>query len=246
MKPAKKPHGEIRQSQLITTFGPGSMLDLPNHSVLVAGLEFWSAGGETISEPRLSRKLARVLEVNSLELKTPPPANDDPGAAVTGITGFQFPEWFITQGLEESKGGPSIRTRLLVHRKALTKGKYIDRDKKKKTVVPVRFVRACRAGHIADIDWYYFAHSGVSECAKQGRQLFIDERGTSGDLTEVWIRCECGKAERSMAAAAILANKALGSCDGSRPWLGPYTKSLAGNRAGSLSALRPTRTSHKR
>ena len=28
MKPAKKPHGEIRQSQLITTFGPGSMLDL--------------------------------------------------------------------------------------------------------------------------------------------------------------------------------------------------------------------------
>ena len=48
MKPAKKPHGEIRQSQLITTFGPGSMLDLPNYSVLVAGLEFWSAGGETI------------------------------------------------------------------------------------------------------------------------------------------------------------------------------------------------------
>ena len=47
------------------------------------------------------------------------------------------------------------------------------------------------------------------------RQLFIDERGTSGDLTEVWIRCECGKAERSMAQAAILANRALGLCDGS-------------------------------
>ena len=54
MRPAKKPHGEIRQSQLVTTFGPGSMVDLPNYSVLVAGLEFWSAGGETISEPRLS------------------------------------------------------------------------------------------------------------------------------------------------------------------------------------------------
>ena len=143
--------------------------------------------------------------------------NDDPGTAMTGITGFQFPEWFITQGLEESKSGPSVRTRLLVHRKALTKGKYIDRDKKKKSVVPVRFVRACRAGHIADIDWYSFAHNGPSECAKQGRQLFIDERGTSGDLTEVWIRCECGKAERSMAQAAILANGALGLCDGSRP-----------------------------
>lgn len=227
MKPVKKPQGEIRQSQLITTFGPGSMVDLPNYSVLVSGLEFWSAGGENIAEPRLTRKLARVLGVNSVELRTPPPASDDPGAATTGITGFQFPEWFITQGLEESKGS-AVRTRLLVNRKALTKGKYIDRDKKKKAVVPVRFVRACRAGHINDIDWYSFAHNGPSECAKQRRQLFIDERGTSGDLTEVWIRCECGKAERSMAQAAILANRALGVCDGSRIWLGPYTKETCG------------------
>ena len=50
MKPAKKPHGEIRQSQLITTFGPGSMLDLPNYSVLVAGLEFWSVHDHTLAE----------------------------------------------------------------------------------------------------------------------------------------------------------------------------------------------------
>jgi hypothetical protein len=227
MRPAKKPHGEIRQSQLVTTFGPGSMVDLPDYSVLVSGLEFWSAGGETISEPRLARKLANVLAVNSVELRTPPPANDDPTTAPTGIVGFQFPEWFITQGLEESKNS-SIRTRLLVHRKALTNGKYRDRDNDNRTVVPVRFVRACRAGHIADIDWFAFAHNGPSDCAKQVRQLYIDERGTSGDLTEVWIRCECGKAERSMAQAAILANRALGSCDGSRIWLGPYTKETCG------------------
>ena len=37
---------------------------------------------------------------------------------------------------------------------------------------------------------------------QQQRQLFIDERGTSGDLTEIFIRCECGKAERSVAQAA--------------------------------------------
>ena len=118
MSPAKKPHGEIRQSQLVTTFGPGSMLDLPNYSVLVAGLDFWSAGGEVISEPRLSRKLALILQVGSIELRTPPPASDDPRDATTSITGFQFPEWFITQELEEANGS-STRTRLLVHRKAL-------------------------------------------------------------------------------------------------------------------------------
>ncbi len=46
MTKGNKPQGEIRQSQLVTTFGPGSMMDLPNHSVLVAGLDFWSLGGE--------------------------------------------------------------------------------------------------------------------------------------------------------------------------------------------------------
>ena len=227
MSPRVKPSGEIRQSQLVTTFGPGSMVDLPNHSVLIAGLDAWTAGGQPISEPRLSRKLAAVLEVPSVDLKTPPPADDDPTAPQRGITAFQFPEWFITQDLEEQDGAKS-RTRLLVHRKSLTRGKFIDRDKKKRSVVPVRFVRACRAGHIGDIDWYSFTHNGPSDCAKQRRQLFIDERGTSGDLTEVWIRCECGKAERSMAQAAILANHALGSCDGARPWLGPFTKEHCG------------------
>ena len=69
---------------------------------------------------------------------------------------------------------------------------------------------------------------GPSECTKQQRQLFIDERGTSGDLTEVLVRCECGKAERSIAQAAIISNRALGSCDGARPWLGPFTKESCG------------------
>jgi len=227
MSPTVRPHGEIRQSQLVTTFGPGSMVDLPDYSVLIAGLDAWTTGGEPISEPRLSRKLAAVLGVPSVDLRTPPPADDDPTAPPRGIVAFQFPEWFIVQGTERQEDGRS-RTRMLVHRKSLTRGKFIDRDQKKRSVVPVRFVRACRAGHIGDIDWYAFTHNGPSDCAKQVRQLFIDERGTSGDLTEVWVRCECGKAERSMAQAAVLANRALGSCDGARPWLGAYTKETCG------------------
>jgi hypothetical protein len=204
------------------------MVDLPNYSVLIAGLDAWTAGGEPISEPRLSRKLATILGVPSVDLRTPPPADDDPTAPARGIVAYQFPEWFITQDLE-GHAEASSRTRLLVHRKSLSHGRYyIDRDKKKRSVVPIRFVRACRAGHIADIDWCAFTHNGPSECAKQTRQLFIDERGTSGDLTEVYVRCECGKAERSMAQAAILANHALGYCNGLRPWLGYGTGETCG------------------
>ena len=55
----------------------------------------------------------------------------------------------------------------------------------------------------------------------------MDERGTSGDLAEVYVRCECGQ-ERSMAQAAVLRHWALGPCDGARPWLGPYTHETCG------------------
>lgn len=224
-KPGGRPPGQIRRSQLITSFGPGAMVDLPNHSVLIGGLDFWSRGGDEIVEPRLTAKLAQLLSVPSLQLFSPPPDSEDPTAPQTGITAFQFPEWFITQDVETITPGSSVRSRMLVHRRVLVKGKFIDQDRKKRAVVPIRFVRACPAGHIGDISWYDFVHNGPTDCT---RQLWIDERGTSGDLTEVWIRCECGRAERSLAQAAISANRALGHCDGARPWLGPYTKEPCG------------------
>jgi hypothetical protein len=53
-KHGAKPPGQIRQSQVVTTFGPGAMVDLPKHSVLVTGLDYWSKGGEEIVEPRMT------------------------------------------------------------------------------------------------------------------------------------------------------------------------------------------------
>jgi hypothetical protein len=219
-KPGARPHGQIRRSQVITTFGPGAMVDLPNHSVLIAGLDYWSKGGDEIVEPWLTAKLATIVEVPTIRLFSPPPDQDDPTAPQTGIDAFQFPEWFITQDVESADRESTVRSRMLVHRKALTRGKFFDLNRKKRAVVPVRFVRACRAGHIGDINWYVFVHIGPTECR---RQLWIDERGTSGDLSEIWIRCECGQAERRMAEASQLQNRALGLCDGARPWLGAYS-----------------------
>jgi hypothetical protein len=223
-KKENKPPGEIRQSQVIMTFGPGAMLDLPTYSVLVGGLDFWSKGGDEIVEPRLTAKLAQILDVQSLRLLTPPAEQEEANAPSTGIDCFQFPEWFITQDVESADAKSTSRSRILVHLKALSRGKFIDRDRKKRAVVPIRFVRACKNGHIGDIDWYSFVHGGPSDCAAKHRQLWIDERGTSGDLSEIWIRCECGKADRSIAEASQIQNRSLGLCDGSRPWLGPAAR----------------------
>jgi hypothetical protein len=54
-KQTKPPDGRVRQSQVVSTFGPGSMLDLVDDAVLVGGLDFWRlrGNGEVVNEPRL-------------------------------------------------------------------------------------------------------------------------------------------------------------------------------------------------
>ena len=218
----QKPQGEIRQSQLITTFGPGAMTDLPERSVLISGLDFWFGERTVISEPRLSGKIATLLTVPSIRLETPPSAGDVDDQRPTGVPAFRFPEWFVTQDSPGLFSSETRRSRYLVHLRALAKGsRFVDpQTGKKLKVVPVRFVRACRRGHIGDIDWYFFLHAKDDKCRSQGKLLFLDERGTSGDLSEIWIRCDCGQ-ERSMAQVAIQSAAVFGHCDGARPWLGP-------------------------
>ncbi len=221
-KKARRPHGQLRRSQVITTFGPGSMLDLPNHSVLVGGLDHWRGVNEEIVELRLLEKLRTLLDVPELKMFVPPQDHGDPTLPTTGVEVWQFPEWFITQDVQmDASGGRTIRSRMLVHRNSLTRGKFIDRSKKRQHVVPIRFVRACRMGHIGDIDWITFAHA-EQEHKGGSPLLWFDELGTSGDIAEIQIRCECG-ARRPLAQAVGFDSKALGHCDGGRPWLGPYS-----------------------
>jgi len=221
----KRPQGEIRQGQLITTFGPGAMTDLPERSVLISGLDFWFGERTEISEPRLSAKIATYLQVPAIRLETPPSSGDVDDQRPSGVPAFRFPEWFVTQDSPGKAAEAARRSRYLVHVRALAKGNvFVDPESRKKLkVVPVRFVRACRRGHIGDIDWYFFLHGNNNTCRTQGRLLFLDERGTSGDLSEIWIRCECGQ-ERNMAQIAIQKAEVFGRCDGARPWLGPAMK----------------------
>lgn len=220
---------EIRQSQLVTTFGPGSMVDLPQYSVLVGGLQFWDfkRGGSLIEEPRLSTKVREVLQINHIELRSPPQKVESVGERERLVTVFQFPEWFVTQDTLPNNLPYPAKSRRLVHRLDQIRGRtWTDEDKIKRTVVPVRFVRACPRGHIGDINWKQFVHHGATDCRR--RDLWIDEVGTSGDLSDVWVRCGCGNARRRISDASQIELLSLGNCDGNRPWLGRYSREECG------------------
>ena len=224
----KKHQGEIRRSQLLRTYGPGSMVDLPNHSVVVSGLDFWFPQAEmpAIVEERLSAKVAAVLErPKPVPLKGPPIVDDDERKAPTGVPAFQFPEWFVVQVPKKK--------RPLVHLESLTKGRY-EVDGRKQPAIPVRFVQACVLGHLSDIDWHGFIHQYRGDCA---RQIWMEERGSSGDLADVIVGCDCGQ-ERSMAQATRRGTENLGPCPGKRPWLGKFGGEHCGGEGGKRQLSR--------
>lgn len=218
-----------RLSQLITTFGPGSMIDLPTRSVIVGGLNRWQMRNNTwkaISEPRLVALLQKFLSQEGriapdtvITLRTPPIEIDAlRGREPDGIEVFVFPKWFTCEHIETiPNANPERLGRRLVEwrdlepaggkRKYRTPGKLSD-------VTPIRFVAACKKAHIQDIDWRWVLHRGVA-CRQQ---MWIEERGTSADPADTLISCECGRPSLSLQQAFVPGS--LGTCHGERPWLG--------------------------
>ena len=217
------PTGELRQSQLLTTFGPGSMVDLPNQAVLIGGLDHWQfAERKRIYEDRLERRLRDLLTLEELTLYEPPVDNDDPTAPRSGVTAFLFPAWFLAQVEETYKApdGRLYRARPLIPWDRLVKGGYLNRDRKIVPVVPIRFVQACVKGHISDIDWYAFVRETYTH--DRAGQLWFDEGGAGNDFTEIYVRDERNdNRRRPLSDATVPGARILGTCQGRKPWLGP-------------------------
>jgi hypothetical protein len=213
-------------SQILTTFGPGAMMDLPTRSVVVAGLDHWDSrrsAFKSIEEPRLQALLQAELVKNNrwvpnrpLYLRTPPIAQEtrqdaDPASISVRI----FPTWFTCEGVPGEATG-SRRRRLVPWRDlnaASGRIKYQREDGRKVDVTPVRFVGACEKGHLQDIDWRWLLHRGES-C---NEPMWIEEEGTSADPANIRIGCLCGRPSLSLADA--FKPGFLGSCGGRRPWL---------------------------
>lgn len=210
------PPGKVRLSQIVTTFGPGAMVDLLDHAVLIGGTDYWRYGTEgpsIIHEPRLyesiMKSVGKGVTLNAGAAFKLPPAGDDadPSRGV-GIPVIEFPAWFICQ-----------QCRALSHARALDedKGKHIHvcANGKRGTTVPVRFVATCKQGHLEEFPWVHFHRAHGSAC--KGTALFLEE-DASGDLSHVMVRCEeCGE-RRPLSTARE--PRVLPRCTGQRPWLG--------------------------
>jgi len=216
-----------RLSQLISTFGPGAMIDLPTRSVVVGGLEEWDMKGNaftTIPEPRLTMRLEQILKEQGrldpaahLSLRTPPTSIDARDGIPRGVAAPIFPTWFVCEQVEtNTSGAKTTRRRRLVRWQDLdSKGrrKFQFDDGRKSDVTPIRFVCACDKGHLQDIDWRWVVHGSGPPCLEP---MWVEEKGTSADPADTSIVCGCG---RRLSLQETFQPGRLGKCLGNRPWL---------------------------
>jgi uncharacterized protein DUF1998 len=231
-----KTDGQIRLSQAVMSFGPGALVDLPSSAGIISGVDEWSIDRklDQIVEPRLAAKLSAATGVTFPKMYSPPPdSRGESWRDAPGITVWEFPEWFLVQRQKTMKD--KQQGRRLVHKSALDKRGFII-EGKRVPVVPIRFVRACERGHVDDIDWKWFVHqedAGGEAASCSSSELYLVEKGTTGDLGDVEVRCRCGK-RRSLADAHEGSRTTLGKCFGKRPWLGGYKTEEACDRPARL------------
>lgn len=226
----KRRIGELRPSQLIFTFGIGSIIELPYLSMMVMGLDEWHAATVSkIQEPRL------LQAVQALEnriggrieyLAAPPIGEEEHGkgplsdGARVGVPVAPFPNWVycpycnllgpLSMGVFKLKANPYRPD------KAQYVHENCPRTKMPPAVLPARFLAACKNGHLQDFPWREFLHKG-EPC---DGALKLVEMGTSGQAAEVFLRCEgCDKRTNMASAFQKEERSILPACQGCVPHL---------------------------
>ena len=220
--------GELRPSQALTTFGVGAIIDLPNLSVMVMGLDDWPLKDTVeIGEQRLLASVKEVLGQQAAALRSAPvvpdtyQVNQFDSSTLVGIPVAPFPRWMVCPycrrlaplGSGLFKLETPYRTDQIryVHANCTKPGKP-------PTVVPARFVVACKNGHLDDFPWRDFVHNGPTDC-KGGLKLL--EPSATGEAASIFVQCEGAncRAIRPMSDAFKMDLQALPVCKARRPHL---------------------------
>lgn len=237
---SKTPVGEVRPSQLLWTYGPGALIDLPNLSVVTMGIDRWERDRcQPIQEARLLANVRRVLGAQVESLRMPPMTDQDridpfSAEAYVGVPVKPFPRWMrcvkcgllspFDAGLFELKAN-RFRPELTRFVHKACRGSRGDRPARDADAVPARFLLACRAGHLDDFPWHWFVHGGPSDC--KGTLRFF-ESGASLQTENLWVRCDSCEAAKSMAQAfGQVGRENLPACRGRHPHLARFEDDCA-------------------
>ncbi|MEQ1947250.1 MAG: DUF1998 domain-containing protein [Bryobacteraceae bacterium] len=222
--------GAVRPTQLLSTYGVGATVDLPQISVMVMGLDDWPlAQMEDIGEDRLLRVVRSVIGGQVRTLKSAPLAQEEGllgrsfgTAPPEGVPVAAFPRWLvcthchllapIASSLFDFKADlyRPERSRY-VHTNCIRPGTL------RPEAIPARFLIACEQGHLDDFPWHEYLHGDGPPCISQ---LELRDLGVTGEAIDVRLKCRVCEKSRPMALAFSEDGRArLPRCRGWHPHL---------------------------
>lgn len=213
-KSREKVVGEVRQSQLITSFGCGAMVDFIYDTVIIAGTDKWdwlleSPNNEfIIYNENLQNLLAKDYFVKPKTDTTRRPMFAE---KTKDIPAYRFPEILYC-----------TKCHRLNHYSAFDhqRAKQMKCICGNKSLVPSRFVAVCENGHMEDFPYSEWVHFG-KKCSKGDRPklTLFNADGKSGidSLLVKCISCDQVRPMRGAFAENGLVN--IKSCEGKMPWL---------------------------
>ncbi len=221
--------GDLRPSQVLTTYGIGSVIDLPHISVMMMGLEFWDRSQATrVEEDRLRQAVRQLLGPQVEALLSPPIVQEELSwgeaalgtAALVGIPVATFPRWLVCPYCHLLAPLESDHFQLKYHNTRIDQARYVHRNCQKSaippTVLPARFLVVCPNGHLDDFPWHFYVHRGPSPCPSR---LRFSQFGVSGEAAELLVGCETCNSKRSMADALDDRTVSMPLCRGRHPHL---------------------------
>jgi len=223
--------GELRPSQMLHTYGVGAVVDLPNVSAIVLGLDDWAPdlGAEVISEKRLLDSVKKRLGSQVEHLITPPAPPSGPSFSQTpeeknrGVPVAPFPQFLrcpmcelltpLDSGLVELK--PDL---FRPDRTAFVHSNCSRSQFGPPKMVPARFLVACKNGHLDDFPWHRFVHRGPEGCHSQ---FSLRDFGATGAAIDIQVECLTCEKKRRLADAfePLKFGAELGPCGGRHPHL---------------------------
>lgn len=209
----------IRRSQIITTFGPGALVNLEHGSYIGMGIDHWSAPKfeDRVYDDRLQKRLGKKFFAQ-------PPSNEVNEA---GLPYRRFPRWFFCPHPECRKLQP-----LEEWEKRNPRDNYYKPlvcPDHRIPLVPMNFLVVCLKGHIDDFPWVEWVHKPGSSCSNRTELLYV--KGYSGvGLGGVVIKCPKCNAVRNMRGS--FSGNAFGElkCSGAKPWIGKTSGSSCGEK----------------
>lgn len=203
----------IRRAQALYPYGPGAILDWGQECFIV--LDTHSPGWRHGPKIRLQRLEKRLRVADGFRL---PPVHKD-RSRPNPLDVQRFPAWLFCPRCRSMWRWD--RQRELVAEGRLPK--CLSPECSRSVLVPMRYVAVCEEGHIADVDWFRWAHSRSqsSPCDRRDPSLkFLSRADKGATLESLSVKCHiCGQGRdlKEILNPHVLAS--IGQkCWGRQPW----------------------------